>query len=83
MDGFDDPTDLLSIVSAVLMILLHAHNILDVASVPIEAPTLEKFDVYMEEGVRHMDNIYSISIAALYSFQLWNNILLGDYELGY
>jgi hypothetical protein len=29
-----------------------------------------------------MDNIYSTSIAALYSFQLWNNLLLVDHELG-
>jgi hypothetical protein len=83
MDGFDDPTDLLSIVSALLMILLNAHNILDVASIPTEAPTHEEFIVHMEEGVRHMDNIYSISIAALYPFQLWNNLLLVDHELGY
>ena len=80
--GFDDPMDLLSIVSALLMILLNAHNILDVASIPIEPPTHEDFIVDMEEGVRQMDNIYSTSIAALYSFQLWNNLLLVDHELG-
>ena len=83
MDGFDDPTDLLSIVSATLMILLNAHNILIVTSVPVEASTLEEFNVYMEEGVRHINNIYSTSITALCFFQLWNNLLLGDYELGY
>ena len=70
MDGFDDSTDLLSIVSALLMILLNAHNILDVASVPIQTPTLEELNVHMEESVNHMHNIYSTSIAALYSFQL-------------
>jgi hypothetical protein len=83
MDGFDDPTDLLSIVSALLMILLNAHNIVDVASIPAEAPTHEEFIVHMEEGVRHMANIYSISIATFYPFQLWNNLLLVDHELGY
>ena len=65
------------------MILLNAHNILDVASIPIESSTHEDFIVHMEEGVRHMDNIYSTSIAALYSFQLWNNLLLADHELAY
>ena len=83
MDGFHDPTELLPIVSALLMLVLNAHNILDVAATPMEAPTLEEFNVQMEEGVRHMHNIYSTSIAALYSFQLWNNLILGDYELGY
>jgi hypothetical protein len=83
MAGFDDPTDLLSIVSALLMILLNAHNILNVASIPIEASRHEDFIVHMEEGVRHMDNLYSTSIAALYSCQLWNNLLLVDHELGY
>jgi hypothetical protein len=83
MAGFDVPTDLLSIVSALLMMLLNAHNILDVASIPIEASTHEDFIVHMEEGVRHMGNIYSSSIAALYSYQLWNNLLLVDHELGY
>ena len=83
MDGFHDPTNLLSIVSALLMLLLNAHNILDVASVTMEAPTLEELNVQMEEGVRHMHNMYSTSIAALYSFQLWNNLIPGDYELGY
>ena len=38
MDGFDDPADLISIVSAILMILLNAHNLLAVASIPTEAP---------------------------------------------
>ena len=83
MAGFDKPTDLFSIVSALLMIILNAHNIQDVASIPIEASTHEDFIVHMEEGVRHMDNIYSTSIAKLYSFQLWNNLLLVDHELGY
>ena len=68
IDGFDDPTDLLSIVSTLLMILLNAHNILGVASILIEAPTLEEFNMHMEEGVRHIDNIYSTSITALYFF---------------
>ena len=70
MDGFNDPTDLLSMVSALLMILLNAHNVLAEASIPIEASTQEELSVHMEEGVRHMDNMYSTSIAALYSFQL-------------
>ena len=68
MAGFDDPIDILSIVSALLIILLNAQNILDVASIPIEVSTHEDFIVHMEKGVRHMDNIYSTSISALYSY---------------
>ena len=71
MGEFDDPEEFLSIVSALLMILLNAHNILAMASMPIEARTLQEFHVDMEEGVRHMDNNHSNSIAALYLFQLW------------
>ena len=65
------------------MILLNAHNILNVASIPIEASTHEDFIVHMEEGLRPMDNMHSTSIAALYSYQLWNNLFLVDLELGY
>ena len=83
MDGFDDPADLISIVSAILMILRNAHNLLAVASIPTEAPAHDDFNVDMEEGVSHMHNIHCTSIAALYSFQLWNNLLLGDHELRY
>ena len=83
MDGFNNFSDLLPIVSALLMILLNAHNVLAMASIPIEASTQDELRVHMEEGLRHIDNMYSISIAALYSFQLWNNLLLLDHELGY
>ena len=81
MDDFNHPGDLLSIVSALLMILLNAHNILAMASTPIEAPTLQEFHVDMVEGMRHMNNHFT-SIAALYSFQLRNDLLLVDHELG-
>ena len=83
MDGYDDPADLLSIVSALLMILLNAQNILATASIHAEAPTLDEFNLEMEEGVRNMHHIHCTSIAALYSFQLCNNLVLGDNELGY
>ena len=83
MAGFDDPTGLLSIISALLMILLNAQNILGMASIPIEATSHEDFIMHMEEGTRHMENIFSTSIAALYSYLLWNNLLLADHELGY
>jgi hypothetical protein len=83
MDIYDDPAYLLSIVSALLMILLNAHNILAIASIPLESPSLDEINVDMEEGVRHMDNFQCTSIVALYSFQLCNNLLLGDHELGY
>ena len=62
---------------------LNAYNILDVASIPVEDSTQEEFIVHMEEGVRHMENIYSSSISALYSYELWNNLLIADFELGY
>ena len=39
--------------------------------------------MHMEEGLRHINNMYSTSIAALYSYQLWNNLFLVDNELGY
>ena len=65
------------------MILLNAQNILATASIPVEALAFDEFNVDMEEGVRHMDNIHCTSIAALHSFQLCNNLLLGDHELGY
>ena len=83
MARFDDPMDILSIVSAILMVLLNSQNILDVASIPIEVSTHENFIVHMEEGVRHMENNISSSISALYSYQLWNNLLIADHELGY
>ena len=83
MDGYDDPAELLSIVSTLLMILLDAHNNLATASIRAEAPTLDEFNVDMEESVRNMDNIHCTSIAALYSFELCNNLILGDIELGY
>ena len=83
MHGYDDPTDLLSIVSALLMILLNAQNIMATPSILVEGISFDEFNVDMEEGVRHMDNIHCTSIAALYSFQLCNNLLLGDHELGY
>jgi hypothetical protein len=83
MDGYDDHANFFSIVSALLMILLNAHNILAAASILVEAPSVDEINVDMEEGVRHMDNIHYTSIAALYSFQLCNNLLLGDHELGY
>ena len=82
MAGFDEPTNLLSIVSALLMILLNAHNILNVASIPIKASIHEDFIVHMEEDLRHINNMCSTSIAALYSYQLWNNLFLVDNELG-
>ena len=83
MHGYDDPTDLIFIVSALFMILLNAQNILATASIPVEGFGFDEFNVDMEEGVRHMDNIHCASIAALYSYQLCNNLLLGDHELGY
>ena len=83
MAGFDDPMDILSIVSALLMVLLNSQNILDVASIPIEVSTHEDFIVQMEEDGRHMENNISSSISALYSYQLWNNLLIADHELGY
>lgn len=70
MDEFNDPGELLSSVSTLLMILLNAHNIKAMASMSIEALTLQEFHVDMKEGVRHMDNNHFTSIAVLYSFQL-------------
>ena len=83
MDGFEDLGEFLSIVFALLIILLDAHNILAQASIPIEAPILEEFHMDMVEGVRHMDNIHYASLAALHFFQIWNAHLLGDLELGF
>ena len=46
MDGFDDPTEFLPIVSALLIILLNAHNILSLAStIPTSAHLLEEFSM--------------------------------------
>ena len=68
MDGYDDPADLLSIVFALLIILLNAHNILVIVSIPLESPSLDEINVDMEEGVRHMDNFQCTSIAAFTPF---------------
>ena len=83
MDGHDDPADLLSVVSTLLMIFLNTHNNLATSSIPAEAPTLDEFNVDLEESVRNIDNIHCTLIAAWYSFQLCNNLILGDIELGY
>ena len=69
LEGIDDTAELLSIVSALLMILLNANNILALTSSGlVETPSLGEFHVDMEDGVRHMDNINSASIAALHFF---------------
>ena len=79
---FDDPTKFLPIVSALLIILLNAHNILSLAStIPTSAHLLKEYSMDIPEGVQHMDNMHRASIAALHSFQLWNNLLFGDHEL--
>ena len=82
MDGFDDPTEFLPIVSALLIIHLYAHNILSLAfTIPTSTHLLEEFSMDIPEGVQHIDNIHHASIAALHLIQLWNNLLFGDHDL--
>ena len=72
MDGFGEHGEFLSIVSTLLMLLLNAHNILALTSIPIETPIWDEFHLDNEEGVRHLENIQYVSLAALHSLQIWN-----------
>ena len=83
MDGSIFPVDVLSMSSLILLLLMNCHRALDAGENEEEEAADVEWPLQQECFGGPVLDLENVSRATINHFQIWNNLLLFDEELGY